>query len=101
MKQLKEDQIWIYRNEDHIVDFILYVVDPSWSTTQAWCWIAHWKDDCQVEYLKDKKPGGILYNKGMILDDPHWQLVDSLEAFYWICDLYVDLCVVKQEKAIS
>lgn len=100
MKQLKKDQIWVYRNEDNMVDFILYVLDPSWSTTEAWCRIVHWKDDCQVEYLKDKKIGVVFYRKDYIIDDPHWELVDSSEAFQWICDLYAELYMIKQEKAV-
>lgn len=96
----EKGEIWAYRNKDNMVDFILYVIDPSWSTTEAWCWIAYWRDDCQVEYLKDKKISVVFYHRNYILNDPHWELVDSLEVFHWICDLYAELYMIKQEKAV-
>lgn len=97
---MKKGEIWMHRNKDNIIDSILYVIDPSWSMTKIWCWMAYRKDDCQVEYLKDKKPNVIFYSKNDILKNPHWQLVDSLEVLRWICGLYADLCAIKQEKAV-
>lgn len=97
---MKKGEIWMHRNKDNIVDFILCVIDPSWSMTEVLCWIVHRKDDYQVEYLKDKKPNVIFYSKDDILKNPHWQLVDSLEVFQWICILYAELYMIKQEKTV-
>ena len=98
--EIKKGEIWVYRNKDNIVNRILYVINPSWSTTETRCWTTDWINDCRVEYLKYEKFDVVFYRKEDILNNPYWELIDSLEAFRWICSLYADLCTMKQEKAV-
>ena len=70
--EMKKGEIWVYRNKDNIVNRILYVINPSWSTTETRCWITDWINDCQVEYLKYKKFDVVFYRKDDILNNTNF-----------------------------
>ena len=88
--ELTEGQVWVYRKREDSLYSKYLVID-------------YVKDGCFHcrETPIGKVTSFVCHGDDYLLDDECWKLIDSLEAFRWICSLYADLCAMKQEKTIG